>query len=121
MARPGVRVIEDCWEDVDWTVFRHHFDAVYSDVFPFGATDGDTRLWWEIVRMILKPVSGVCVLYGTRWDLAAAREDLHRFFGAKATVHTEACQVHVPFVIPEWKHYGLGTHTIHIPWFTLAP
>ncbi len=118
MSRPGVEIIEDCWEDVDWTPFKHHFDAVYNDVFPFESGEMDLRLWFEVVRLVLKPRTGVCVLYGPDLSEDAVGGLLRKFRGT-VNVQWDACRVEVPFVIPEWRRLGTGTHTIRIPWFII--
>jgi hypothetical protein len=118
MHRPNVHVLADCWEDVDWTRFRHRFDAVFEDVFPFDTTSIDLDLWLEVVRLVLKPESGVFVLYGP--NLSEAHVDrMFAAFRGQVSVHWESCQVHVPFVIPEWERFTVGTHTVWIPWVTI--
>ena len=72
------------------------------------------------LRMILKPQTGVCVLYGPDINEEGVSQLIRRSRIGSAEVRWEPCNVDVPFVVPEWQALGVGRHTIQIPWFRLV-
>lgn len=121
-TRRGVEIIHSQWEDVCWTDYQQRFDGVFFDTFPFATgRKWDQLLWHECVHRILKPVTGVGVIYGIDWTHEAVEELVHGFWRDDVTIGWTECTVEVPFEVDEWKKLGVGTHTISFPYFSLAP
>ena len=120
--RPNVEMIDAAWEDVPWARFRHAFDGVFFDTYQYGTGDRwDQTLWYECVRRILKPRTGVAILYGVGWTPEAVEQVVRGFFRDHVTVGWTRCRVEVPFEIVEWSTLGVGTHEIELPYFSLTP
>jgi len=120
--RPGVEIVHSPWEDVRWDDYRQSFDGVFFDTYPYGSgRRWDQLLWHECVHRILKPSTGVVVMYGVGWTPEAVDELVRGFWRDEVTVGWARCTVDVPFEIVEWKKLGVGKHDIEFPYFTLRP
>jgi hypothetical protein len=121
--KPNVEIVHSRWEDVDWQSYRHAFDGVYFDVFPyFSMEESDRVLWFECVRTILKPETGVAMIYNTgTWPQEKQDAFVAGFFRDHVTVGWTRCEVEVPFLIDEWERRGLGVHEVQMPYFSLSP
>lgn len=120
--RRGVEIVHSAWEDVRWNDYHQRFDGVFFDTYPYGSgRQWDQLLWHECVHRILKPVTGVLVMYGVGWTSEAVDRLVGGFWRDDVTVGWTRCTVEVPFEIPEWRKLGVGTHEIAIPYLSLQP
>jgi len=124
--RPGVTLLNCRWQDVDWSAYPHHFDGIFSDPYPLDESGPQFQLdqvaWMRLVNRILKPQTGVVVHFCVTTDPDEARVALPPgLVGGDLEVRVDPCDVAVPFVIPEWRRYGVGRHRIFIPSYRLRP
>ncbi len=121
--RPGVTIHNCRWQDVDWSAYRHHFDGIFSDPYPLDESGSQFQLdqvaWMRLVNRIVKPETGVVVHFCVTTDPDEARRSMPSLVGAELEVQVDPCDVEVPFVIPEWRRYGVGRHRIYIPSYRL--
>jgi hypothetical protein len=117
MARKNVEVIGERWENVDWWNRAESFDAIYFDPYPYDSDIDDLILWRECVLKSLKP-GGILVLYGPSISLDWAEGTARAFRKPMTVSAVEHCTVDVPFVVEEWRKYGVGRH--EVPIFVLS-
>jgi hypothetical protein len=121
--RPNVEIVHARWEDVPWRDYARAFDGVFFDVFPYRSMGEANRLlWFECVHTILKPRTGVAILYDTgSWPDAQLATFKDGFWRDHVEIGWTSCVVDVPFIVTEWEQRGLGRHEVRIPYFSLTP
>lgn len=120
--RAGVEIVHSAWEDVRWNDYEAAFDGIFFDTYPYrSGTPWDQLLWHECVHKILKPETGVVVMYGVGWKQEAVDQLVRGFWRDQVAVGWASCVVDVPFPIVEWQELGVGAHEVRFPYFSLRP
>ncbi len=119
--KPGVTIHNCTWQEVDWSRYRGHFDGVFWDPFPFEETEPQWALdrfaWYRLVTRIVRPDTGVFIIYMVTTNPRAGEVFLKKFPGIELRWEAEPCDVDVPFEVPEWRSLGPGKHRIYLPYF----
>lgn len=113
-SKKNVNIIAERWENVDWWNYRHKFDGVYFDPFPFDPMADEQILWRECLIKILKPDTGVFVMYGPTLNLRKVKKEIAQFRKRVVVDSIHYCSVNVPFIVHEWEPLGLGRHRVPI-------
>lgn len=110
----NVRIIHERWENVDWWNYAGRFDGVYFDPFPLDAVPYEQVLWRECLIKVLKPDTGVFVLYGPTLNRSKVRREAARFRKRAVLDSVDSCVVDVAFPTPEWQELGVGRHRVEV-------
>jgi hypothetical protein len=113
-GRPNVSVLLERWENVAWWNYAQRFDGIFFDPYPYRTDPLELILWRECVLKIIKPDTGVLVLYGPDLTGAAVQQDLRAFRKRAVLDAVERVTVDVPFVVPEWRSFGVGRHEVPV-------